>query len=80
MDDMKASTRRLLGQEPEEKSTLHEMEEAVCGMCPTMNYRGRMIGFGVCLALGSVLTLGSFTRCTLSACDETEGICHGSLI
>lgn len=59
---MKASSRRLLGQEPEEKSRLQEMEEALCGLCPSMGYRARMLGFGVCLAIGCLLTIGSLTR------------------
>lgn len=59
---MKASSRRLLGGEPEEKSTLQEMEEAVCGVCPSLSWRNRLIGFGACLAVGFFLTFGSLFR------------------
>lgn len=59
---MKESSRRLLGGEPEEKSTLQEMEEQCCRCCPTMSYKSRMLGFGVCLTVGCILTLGSLTR------------------
>lgn len=59
---MKSNTRKLLGGQEQEKSTLQEMEEAVCGVCPTMSYQTRMIGFGVCLTLGALLTIGSLTR------------------
>lgn len=65
-ENMKASSKRLLGGEPEEKSTLQEMEEAVCGVCPTISYTSRMIGFAVCLALGFILTLGSLTRSAMT--------------
>ena len=59
---MKESSRRLLGGEPEEKSTLQEMEEAVCSVCPKLSWRNRLIGYGACLALGFFLTLGSTFR------------------
>ncbi|CAM9162336.1 unnamed protein product [Ascophyllum nodosum] len=61
-DGWKASTQRLLGREPEEKTSLQQMEEAVCGGCPTLSYRNRLIGFGACLAMGFLLTFGSLFR------------------
>ena len=60
--NMKASSRRLLGGEPEEKTTLQEMEEAVCGVCPSLSWRHRIIGYGTCLAVGCILTFGSLFR------------------
>lgn len=59
---MKESSKRLLGGEPEEKSTLQEMEEAVCSVCPSLSWRNRLIGYGACLAVGFVLTFGSLFR------------------
>eukprot|EP00752_Nemacystus_decipiens_P010700 g9529.t1 len=59
---MKESSRRLLGGEPEEKSALQEMEEAVCSVCPSLSWRNRLIGYGACLAAGFILTFGSMFR------------------
>ncbi|CAM9311689.1 unnamed protein product [Ectocarpus sp. 12 AP-2014] len=59
---MKASSMRLLGGEPEEKSALQEMEEAVCSVCPSLSWRNRLIGYGACLAVGFCLTFGSLFR------------------
>ena len=59
---MKESSRRLLGGEPEEKSALQEMEEAVCSVCPSLSWRNRLIGYGACLAAGFCLTFGSMFR------------------
>eukprot|EP00903_Cladosiphon_okamuranus_P010684 g10099.t1 len=69
MDDafasMKESSRRLLGGEPEEKTPLQEMEEAVCSVCPSLSWRNRLIGYGACLAAGFILTFGSMFRVAL---------------
>lgn len=59
---MKESSRRLLGGEPEEKTPLQEMEEAVCSVCPSLSWRNRLIGYGACLAAGFLLTFGSMFR------------------
>ncbi|CAM9196879.1 unnamed protein product [Discosporangium mesarthrocarpum] len=62
IESMKASSRRLLGQEPEEKTAMQEMEEAVCLLCPTMTWKQRIIGFAFCLTIGFILTFGSVFR------------------
>ncbi|CAM9208810.1 unnamed protein product [Hapterophycus canaliculatus] len=59
---MRASSKRLLGGEPEEKSTLQEMEEAVCSVCPSLSWRNRLIGYGATLACGFCLSFGSLFR------------------
>ena len=69
-DGWKASTQRLLGREPEEKTSLQQMEEAVCGGCPTLSYRNRLIGFGACLAMGFLLTFGSLFRLGLDTAKD----------
>ncbi|CAM9135672.1 unnamed protein product [Choristocarpus tenellus] len=61
-ESMKESSRRLLGQEPEEKTAMQEMEEAVCGVCPSMTLKQRIAGFGFCLTIGFLLTFGSTFR------------------
>ena len=69
---MKASSRRLLGGEPEEKTTLQEMEEACCGVCPSLSWRSRIVGYGVCLTVGFILTFGSLFRpVTIQAVKDT---------
>lgn len=61
-ESMRASSKRLLGGEPEEKSTLQEMEEAVCSVCPSLSWRNRLIGYGATLACGFCLSFGSLFR------------------
>lgn len=61
-ENIKSKSRRLLGGEPEERSTLQEMEEAVCSVCPSLSWRNRLIGYGACLAIGFMLTFGSLFR------------------
>ncbi len=69
---MKESSRRLLGGEPEEKTALQEMEEAVCSVCPQLSWRNRLIGYGACLALGFFLTFGSMFRLDQSCTYRTS--------
>lgn len=76
-ESMRASSKRLLGGEPEEKSTLQEMEEAMCSVCPSLSWRNRLIGYGATLACGFCLSFGSLFRsqfvCSLlriAACER----------
>ena len=41
--------------EAEEKSLYEEMQEEMGGMCPSLSYRQRLWGFGICVCIGSVL-------------------------
>lgn len=60
---MRASSRRLLGQEePPPKTRTAELEEYVCSFCPQLSYKHRLIGFACCLTLGFILTFGSLFR------------------
>ncbi|CAM9353247.1 unnamed protein product [Chrysoparadoxa australica] len=65
INDLKSSSLRLLGREEEkeeERTALNDLEEAVCGLCPSLGYKQRMMGFCACLAFGLFLTMGSMFR------------------
>ncbi|KAG5185248.1 Got1/Sft2-like family-domain-containing protein [Tribonema minus] len=62
-ESVRVSTRRLLGQEEAPlKTRAEELEEYVCSFCPSLTYKQRLIGFGVCLTLGFILTFGALFR------------------
>ncbi|CAN0164657.1 unnamed protein product [Phaeothamnion confervicola] len=60
---VRRQSQRLLGiEQPEQKSSIAELEEAVCGFCPTLTYKERLIGFGICFGIGWIITIGSLFR------------------
>eukprot|EP00618_Florenciella_parvula_P025742 CAMPEP_0119544182 /NCGR_PEP_ID=MMETSP1344-20130328/54577_1 /TAXON_ID=236787 /ORGANISM="Florenciella parvula, Strain CCMP2471" /LENGTH=181 /DNA_ID=CAMNT_0007588635 /DNA_START=74 /DNA_END=620 /DNA_ORIENTATION=- len=63
MSALLASARQnLLGEEPEEKSAMEEMEEACCGACPKLTWKQKMIGCATCMFIGCIIEFGSFFR------------------
>lgn len=62
MDGFVSATRSLLTGEPRERTVAERIETECCGSCPRLSWRARLIGFGLCFALGLVIELGSFFR------------------
>lgn len=59
MSSLLASARQnLLGEEPEEKSAMEEMEEACCGACPKLTWKQKMIGCATCMFIGCLIEFG----------------------
>ena len=59
MSALLASARQnLLGEEPEEKSAMEEMEEACCGACPKLTWKQKMIGCATCMFIGCIIEFG----------------------
>ena len=45
-----------------EKEWYEELEDQVCGVCPSMTYSQRLMGCGACMVMGLILSAGSTMR------------------
>ena len=62
MQGLADNTRALLGAPPRERTWAEQLEDDVCGVCPSMTYKQRLIGCLACAIVGCVLEFGSFMR------------------
>ena len=68
--DISDATQKLMG--TKEPTVAERVQAEACAMCPSLSYKQRFWGFGICCAIGFLISIGSLFRFVRLSSDPTS--------